>query len=707
MSSELKVDQLRAELSKRGLSIAGIKPILVKRLESAIEAEKMNSNSVTDSKSRKRQRGDDDEDIANNGANKMKEINEFKNMTVKELREEAILRGISSCGTKKELTQRLCEVAENDSNSSVKFEDREDIDEKTQLVDGSKSEIKSIEDLKIMNVKQIREEASRRGVSSSGTKKELLLRLCAGAEDSLDMGKTTANDPGEIEEAKEEKLVTATRKGAAVLDNCLPENIKSQYHVLQNGDDIYDAMLNQTNVGDNNNKFYVIQVLESDDDARFMLFNRWGRVGHDGQSKLTGPCSKDSAVTDFESKFYAKTKNCWANRKDFVSYPKHYTWLEMDYGESEKESSGQGTHKPPMDIQPRETKLENRIAKFISLICNISMMKQQMMEIGYNAEKLPLGKLSKSTILKGYDVLKRISEVIDQSNRKMLEQLSGEFYTVIPHDFGYKKMREFVIDTPQKLKRKLEMVEALGEIEVATKMLNDDMDTQDPLYSQYRRLKCELMPVEADSGEFSMIETYMKNTHARTHSDYAVNIVQIFKISKEGEAERFTKFSEARNRMLLWHGSRLTNWTGILSQGLRIAPPEAPATGYMFGKGVYFADMFSKSANYCFASASATDGVLLLCEVALGEMNELLTADYNADKLPSGKLSTKGVGGTSPNFSKAKILEDGVVVPLGKPKKQKGTRGDLLYNEYIVYNVKQIRMRYVIHVNFSFRGRNY
>lgn len=28
-------------------------------------------------------------------------------------------------------------------------------------------------------------------------------------------------------------------------------------------------------------------------------------------------------------------------------------------------------------------------------------------------------------------------------------------------------------------------------------------------------------------------------------------------------------------------GSRLTNFVGILSQGLRIAPPEAPATGYM------------------------------------------------------------------------------------------------------------------------------
>jgi hypothetical protein len=38
-------------------------------------------------------------------------------------------------------------------------------------------------------------------------------------------------------------------------------------------------------------------------------------------------------------------------------------------------------------------------------------------------------------------------------------------------------------------------------------------------------------------------------------------------------------------RMLLWHGSRLTNWVGILSTGLRIAPPEAPKTGYRFGKG--------------------------------------------------------------------------------------------------------------------------
>ena len=63
--------------------------------------------------------------------------------------------------------------------------------------------------------------------------------------------------------------------------------------------------------------------------------------------------------------------------------------------------------------------------------------------------------------------------------------------------------------------------------------------------------------------------------------------------------DRFKPFKKLHNRMLLWHGSRTTNYAGILSQGLKIAPPEAPVTGYMFGKGIYFADMVSKSANYC------------------------------------------------------------------------------------------------------------
>jgi poly [ADP-ribose] polymerase len=40
----------------------------------------------------------------------------------------------------------------------------------------------------------------------------------------------------------------------------------------------------------------------------------------------------------------------------------------------------------------------------------------------------------------------------------------------------------------------------------------------------------------------------------------------------------------------------------------------------MFGKGIYFADMVSKSANYCFTTPDNSMGLMLLCEVALGNM---------------------------------------------------------------------------------------
>ena len=63
----------------------------------------------------------------------------------------------------------------------------------------------------------------------------------------------------------------------------------------------------------------------------------------------------------------------------------------------------------------------------------------------------------------------------------------------------------------------------------------------------------------------------------------------------------------------------MTNFAGILSQGLRIAPPEAPVTGYMFGKGIYFADMVTKSAGYCYHHNNNNTGLLLLSEVAIGK----------------------------------------------------------------------------------------
>ena len=65
--------------------------------------------------------------------------------------------------------------------------------------------------------------------------------------------------------------------------------------------DDYAAMLNQTNVGQNNNKFYVIQVLTNG--SSYWSFNRWGRVGENGQQKTSAfGSNKNGAIADFEKK---------------------------------------------------------------------------------------------------------------------------------------------------------------------------------------------------------------------------------------------------------------------------------------------------------------------------------------------------------------------------------------------------------------------
>lgn len=80
-------------------------------------------------------------------------------------------------------------------------------------------------------------------------------------------------------------------------------------------------------------------LAESDDGKTYMVYNRWGRVGVKGQTKLHGPfTSQQAAIIEFESKFFDKTKNYWSNRKDFVCYPKYYTLLEMAYEENHKQS---------------------------------------------------------------------------------------------------------------------------------------------------------------------------------------------------------------------------------------------------------------------------------------------------------------------------------------------------------------------------------
>lgn len=478
------------------------------------------------------------------------------------------------------------------------------------------------------------------------------------------------------------KLVKQIKKGNAAVDSKFPH--ATTCHVYEQGGVIYSCTMNQTHMMQNNNKFYIIQVLETDSSpASYYMWNRWGRVGYDGQSSISNTTVLQQVIKQFHKKKNDKLKG-------------GYLEIEVIHGEEETKEEVKKDVKLQDSKPIPESKLDRRVQDLMSLIFDLKNINRTLAEIGYDAKKMPLGKLSQNNIRQGLEVLKEIEAVLDGRQTGDVVSLSGRFYTLIPHDFGFQHMSKFTINTPAKLKEKVEMLDAISDMKIATTILAQS-DDGNPVDEHYKKLNTGLTALEKDDPIYKMLSDYVKNTHATTHNSFGLTVLDIFRADKDNSGFK----EDIDNHMLLWHGSRLTNWVGILSQGLRIAPPEAPVTGYMFGKGVYFADMVSKSANYCFTSRDNNIGLLMCCEVALGECNEKYQSDYNANLLPAGKSSTKGCGKTAPAADSYVDLE-GSQVPLGKGQPT-GVNGSLLYNEYIVYDIAQIKMKFLFKIRFDYK----
>jgi len=198
----------------------------------------------------------------------------------------------------------------------------------------------------------------------------------------IDDDKETEKDvKEEDDEGGDEVIVKEIRKGRTVVDPNVPNS--NNYHVYEDGDEIYDAILNQTNIANNNNKFYNLQVLKKDNSNNYFFWTRWGRVGEKGQFKLLNCPSKDSAISQFKAKFRDKTANSWDDRKNFVKKNKKYFLLERDYGVTEEEEE-KIKNKEEEKIDIPDSTLDARVQDIIQLIFDISLMEQQMAEIGYN-----------------------------------------------------------------------------------------------------------------------------------------------------------------------------------------------------------------------------------------------------------------------------------------------------------------------------------
>ena len=114
--------------------------------------------------------------------------------------------------------------------------------------------------------------------------------------------------------------------------------------------------------------------------------------------------------------------------------------MSYDADEPEKPAPAKGkaaAKKAP--VKKKASKLDPRLQDLIKLICDVNIINKTLSEIGYDAKKMPLGKLSENTLKAGYSALKDMEKELKKKapNSGTLAQLSSKFYTLIPHDFGF------------------------------------------------------------------------------------------------------------------------------------------------------------------------------------------------------------------------------------------------------------------------------
>lgn len=366
--------------------------------------------------------------------------------------------------------------------------------------------------------------------------------------------------------------------------------LSDKAHVYSRDGVLYNKVLNHVDIVKNKNSFHKLQVLQSDDFRQYWLFQSWGRTGTIiGDHKLDPYNTAELAVTEFEDVFRSKTGNRFDSTTEFVKKSGFFYPIDIDYNEDTEEIS-----RFSLEVNSSiPSKLAPATQNLMKMIFDVDNMTRTMMEFELDLVQMPLGKLSDNQLQHAQQTLSELNELIVKgADDAEFVGLSAKFFTLVPHNLGMRQAP--IINTLELIRDKQRMVESLFDMKIAYSLLQNDVDeNSNPIDVCYGKLRTQLEPLDRESEEFKLIETYLENTQIPGHRDYTAVIEDVFIVKRDGEEERYRSFKSLYNRQLLWHGSRTINFASILKNGLKIAPPEAPVTGYMFGKGI------SNEIHYC------------------------------------------------------------------------------------------------------------
>ena len=420
------------------------------------------------------------------------------------------------------------------------------------------------------------------------------------------------------------------------------------------------AVLQVTDIKTNRNKYYAIEL--HDAKTKFRVYTHYGRTDDLDTNPNAGVRESryfndfDSAEKEYDKIYKAKTSPrkgykelslVSANIGSKVTRGKVSGELDRDTLDKLEERSQARGKKTKVKVARQL--LDSQIATLVDYLyseATKALTSTVNASITANGIETPLGILTLGQIDKGQDILDQITKAFQsrvKNKSDKLTELSGDFYTVIPHRFGRTRAaaQAAIIKSANQINEKQETLQLMRD------MLNINGDSNVLVSSEvdkkYQALNCLIEPI--DSAEFKKMKKYVENSTVKA----SVSVKNIWKVRRKGEYEVFTK--DIGNKRQLFHGSSPKNWVGILSRGLLL--PKIVTTlgvtrtdGGWLGNGIYFGDAACTSKYYADSGKRGTK-FMTIAEVALGKMQKYRQITYGINKPANGYNSCWGVRGSS------------------------------------------------------------
>jgi poly [ADP-ribose] polymerase len=454
------------------------------------------------------------------------------------------------------------------------------------------------------------------------------------------------------------------------------------------------AVLQVTDIKTNRNKYYAIELHATQEKGQdfFRVYTHYGRTDdldrdpNSGQKECRYFGNLPEAVANYQSIYNEKT----AARKGYkeISLASSNIGSHMARGtssgnvddktlkkiaEKEQAAASKTQAAPPVSQLPAAIQ---QLVRYIYDEATSALTSTVNAKITANGITTPLGVLTIGQIEKGEGILTTMYGIFQQNGStkrdSQLEDLSSEFYTVIPHRIGRTRaaVAEAVINSLEAFQQKQDTLQLMKD------MLQVNGETGSVLFDakvddEYKALGCTIEPVEAATGIFQEIKEYVEGSQIKMKS---IRVQNVFKLRRGKEAETFN--GKVGNERLLFHGSRIQNWVGILTRGI-LMPKIVTAMGVnrtdagWLGNGIYFGDAACTSSFYTSAGRKQTR-FMAIANVALGKQKQYHNITYGLNAPPAGFDSCHGV------------------------RRQKNVTSQFDDDEYVIYDPRQQRLEYLV-----------